>query len=111
MPSLEAKSIAVAVVQSDGRFLVGRRPSGVPLAGFAEFPGGKVEPGEEFGDTAVRECLEETGIEVCVCRQLCEMEYDYDHGRLVKIAMHSRYAPRRTSRLGARSGSREGVFS
>ena len=38
--------IAVAVVRYDGKFLIGRRPEGVPLAGLWEFPGGKVHAGE-----------------------------------------------------------------
>src|SRR5947209_7478611 len=56
--------IAIAVVEQDGRFLVGRRPAGVPLAGLSEFPGGKIEPQETAEAAAVRECFEETGIVV-----------------------------------------------
>ncbi|MBI3839784.1 MAG: NUDIX domain-containing protein, partial [Planctomycetia bacterium] len=53
--------IAVAVVEGDGKFLIGQRETGVPLAGLWEFPGGKVEPGEPAENAAIRECLEETG--------------------------------------------------
>src|SRR5437764_2006476 len=56
--------IAVAVVEKDGHFLVGQRPEGVSLAGLWEFPGGKIEPGESPEAAAVRECLEETGVDV-----------------------------------------------
>ena len=58
--------VAIAVVQHEGRFLVGTRPAGVPLAGLAEFPGGKVHAGEMPADAAARECLEESGLTVCV---------------------------------------------
>ena len=56
--------IAIAVVEHDGRFLIGQRPAGVPLAGLWEFPGGKIQPGETPEVAAVRECLEETGLSV-----------------------------------------------
>lgn len=61
-------TIAVAVVLHRGRVLVGRRAvDAVDAAGLAEFPGGKVEPGEAAADAAARECLEESGIRVWTC--------------------------------------------
>ncbi len=56
--------IAIAVVERDGQFLIGLRPEGESLAGYWEFPGGKLDPGEQAADAARRECLEETGLEV-----------------------------------------------
>jgi|SRR5262245_14812876 len=56
--------IAIAVVERDGWFLVGRRPEGVALAGLWEFPGGKIEQGESPETAAARECLEEAGVHV-----------------------------------------------
>ena len=38
--------VAAAVIQRDGKILIARRPAGKHLAGFWEFPGGKVSPGE-----------------------------------------------------------------
>ena len=40
-------------------YLLSQRPSGTHLAGAWEFPGGKVEPGEDPADTLVRELKEE----------------------------------------------------
>jgi 8-oxo-dGTP pyrophosphatase MutT (NUDIX family) len=64
-------AIAVAVVLVGRHVLVGRRSV---LAregpGLDEFPGGKVEPGEPGEAAAVRECREETGLEVTVLRAL-----------------------------------------
>ena len=60
MPTL----IAIAVVEHEGRFLIGQRPAGVTLAGLWEFPGGKMLRGETAEAAAVRECLEETGLQV-----------------------------------------------
>jgi mutator protein MutT len=80
--------IAVAVVEHDGRYLVGRRPEGVSLAGLWEFPGGKVEPGETAAEAAARECLEETGlaIEVGPAYELVEHEYEHASLRLTFFA-------------------------
>lgn len=56
--------VAAAVVIEDGRVLLTRRMEGQHLAGFWEFPGGKLEVGESPEAAVVRECREECGIEV-----------------------------------------------
>lgn len=55
---------AVALVDADGRVLIGQRPEGKQLAGLWEFPGGKVEPGERPEQALIRELDEELGIQV-----------------------------------------------
>lgn len=55
---------ACALVDADNRVLVAQRPAGKPMAGFWEFPGGKVEAGERPEETVIRELREELGIEV-----------------------------------------------
>jgi 8-oxo-dGTP diphosphatase len=72
----------VAVVRHQGQVLIGRRPQGVPLAGLWEFPGGKVEPGEDHAVAATRECREETGLAVGVRGELARVTHDYPHGRV-----------------------------
>ena len=74
--------IAVAVVSHDGQFLVGPRPPGVPLAGFWEFPGGKLQADESPAEAAVRECREETGLSIRVVGEYPSATHDYAHGRL-----------------------------
>ena len=83
-------SIATAVVEHNDRFLIGRRPPGVVLAGYWEFPGGKVHDGEAPDACAARECREEAGIEVDAISLLCECDYQYDHGRLHLQFFHCR---------------------
>jgi 8-oxo-dGTP diphosphatase len=55
---------ACALIDSDGRVLLARRPEGKPMAGLWEFPGGKVEAGERPEETLIRELREELGIAV-----------------------------------------------
>ena len=80
MTEFRRKTIGIAVVEYQGCYLIGTRPSGASLAGFAEFPGGKCEPGEEPSAAATRECLEETGLPVEVCELLTRRRYDYPYG-------------------------------
>jgi len=80
MPSPKPTPIAVAVVQHEGRVLIGRRPAGAPLAGLWEFPGGKVREGETAEQAAARECLEETGLVVRIVAALGEVVHQYGHG-------------------------------
>ncbi|MCE2483563.1 MAG: (deoxy)nucleoside triphosphate pyrophosphohydrolase [Alphaproteobacteria bacterium] len=55
---------ALALVDSDGRVLLARRPEGKPMTGLWEFPGGKVEADETPERTVVREAREELGVDV-----------------------------------------------
>jgi len=54
---------AAALVDSDGRILVQKRPVGRSMAGLWEFPGGKCEAGETPEAALIRELKEELGIE------------------------------------------------
>lgn len=56
--------VACALVDGDGRVLIGKRPAGKHLAGLWEFPGGKVEPGETPEACLIRELHEELGVQV-----------------------------------------------
>ncbi|MBX7190862.1 MAG: (deoxy)nucleoside triphosphate pyrophosphohydrolase [Sandaracinaceae bacterium] len=56
--------VAAAVVRDGERFLLTKRPSKGHLAGYWEFPGGKLEAGESPEVALVRECMEECGIDV-----------------------------------------------
>lgn len=86
------QSIAVAVVERDDQFLVGERPSGVALAGYAEFPGGKLREGESPAEAALRECREETGLVVEIIQPLGTVHHEYEQGSLVLHFFHCQLA-------------------
>jgi 8-oxo-dGTP diphosphatase len=56
--------VACALIDPDGRVLLGQRPPGKAMGGLWEFPGGKVDSGEIPEETLIRELREELGIEV-----------------------------------------------
>ncbi len=55
---------AAALIDTDGRVLLARRPEGKSMAGLWEFPGGKLNPGELPEAALTRELKEELGIDV-----------------------------------------------
>jgi 8-oxo-dGTP diphosphatase len=73
--------VAAAVIQrADGAFLLAQRPAGKVYAGYWEFPGGKIEPGEAADKALARELNEELGIEVARAYPWITRVYTYPHG-------------------------------
>lgn len=70
---------AAVVMRSDGAFLLACRPPGKPYAGYWEFPGGKVEPGERLEDALARELHEELGIDVVLATPWITRLFSYPH--------------------------------
>jgi 8-oxo-dGTP diphosphatase len=61
---LKSVWVAAAVIIAEGRVLLSQRRAGTHLAGAWEFPGGKVEAGEDPRATVTRELREELGVDV-----------------------------------------------
>ncbi len=76
------EQIAIAVVQDQDQFLAGPRGNDQVLAGYWEFPGGKIKPDETAEQAAIRECLEETGLHVQIVGQYPTVKHTYEHGTL-----------------------------
>lgn len=75
---------AAVILRPDGSYLLGQRPEGTPYAGWWEFPGGKVEPGESVRDALVRELQEELEITVTRAYPWLTRQFDYPHA-LVRL--------------------------
>ena len=58
-------------------FLIAQRQAGKHLAGYWEFPGGKVESGERPRDALRRELIEEISIEPIACEPFMQVYYRY----------------------------------
>lgn len=78
MTSETSIRVVAAVVERDGRLLLGRRPDDKRHGGLWEFPGGKIEPGEDAFAAARRELVEELAIEVLQVGALLLSEKDID---------------------------------
>jgi 8-oxo-dGTP diphosphatase len=70
-------TVVAAIIQRDGRILIGQRKDlgHHPLKW--EFPGGKLEPGETPEAALIRELQEELGIHARINRELMRYEYQY----------------------------------
>lgn len=74
--------VGIGLIRRGTQFLIRIRPEGTVYAGYWEFPGGKCEPGESPEAATVRECLEETGLEVRVVELRRIVEHRYPHGQV-----------------------------
>lgn len=73
---------AGVLLQPDGRYLLGQRGPDTVYAGYWEFPGGKVEPGESPAQALCRELEEELGIRVTHLRPWLRREHLYEHAHV-----------------------------
>lgn len=77
--------VAVGVlIRAEGDFLLTSRPVGKVYAGYWEFPGGKLEPGESVAQALQRELQEELGITIGPATPWRVEMVDYPHA-LVRL--------------------------
>ncbi len=77
---MKITDVAAAVIERpDGTFLLAQRPGGKPYPGYWEFPGGKIEPGEDPRAALTRELAEELGITVRAATPWITRVYAYTH--------------------------------
>jgi 8-oxo-dGTP diphosphatase len=70
--------VVAAIVEQDQRFLVTRRQPGVHLAGYWEFPGGKIGRDESHATALEREIREELDVDVEVGELAFETSHAYE---------------------------------
>ncbi len=74
--------VVAVLVDRQGRTLLAQRPTGKAYAGYWEFPGGKVEPGETLRAALTREIREELGVEIRNAFPWITRHFDYPHARV-----------------------------
>jgi len=75
--------VAAAIIFNNDQILIARRAPGKHLAGYWEFPGGKIEPGETPEACLIREIQEELGITIQVDSFLIENPYQYEEKQIL----------------------------
>jgi 8-oxo-dGTP diphosphatase len=74
---LRTLNVAIAIIRREDRVMICRRKDEDSFGGYWEFPGGKVEPGEDPAGAVVREIREELGCHVAITRALPRFLHDY----------------------------------
>ncbi|MCC6390277.1 MAG: (deoxy)nucleoside triphosphate pyrophosphohydrolase [Bryobacterales bacterium] len=72
--------VVAALIEKDGKLLIGQRKAGARHEFKWEFPGGKVEQGESPRAALARELREELGIEATVGKEITRYEFNYPKG-------------------------------
>ena len=74
--------LAAIIVEKD-RILIARRRAGKHLSGFWEFPGGKLEEGENDHSCLRREIKEEMAVDIKVIKHFMNNEHSYGENQIL----------------------------
>ena len=79
------KRVAAAVIMQNGSILICQRTRHQPFPLQWEFPGGKIEEGEQPRDALRRELDEELGIDAEIQDEVARVQHDYKNGNSVEL--------------------------
>ena len=77
--------VVVGVIERDDLILVGQRRAGDRFQFKWEFPGGKIEEGEQSRDALRRELEEEIGIDARIGNEVARLQHSYKNGGAVEL--------------------------
>ena len=79
------KRVVAALIRKDSKILACQRTRHQPMPLKWEFPGGKIEDGEQPRDALRRELDEELGIDAKVGDEVARIQHDYKNGGSVEL--------------------------
>jgi len=79
------KRVVAALIVHDGQILACQRTRHQPMPLKWEFPGGKIEEGEQPRDALRRELEEELGIEATIGNEVARLTHHYPNGGAVEL--------------------------
>lgn len=83
--------VTAGLIWRDGLLLITKRPPGTDLAGFWEFPGGKLEPRETLEACLEREIQEELDLGVRAAGHFMSVRHEYASKRITLHVFHCTY--------------------
>lgn len=83
--------VVCGVISNAGKIFIARRKPEKSMGGFWEFPGGKVEEGEDFRNALARELEEELGMKVEVSEHLITNNHEYQEFKIELIAYRCKF--------------------
>jgi len=93
--------VAAVLRDAQQRVLIAQRPPGKHMAGYWEFPGGKLAAGESSPQALARELDEELGITLRRCHPLLQLRHDYADRRVeLEVFVVDEYAGEPSGREG-----------
>ena len=79
------RQVVAALILRDGKILICQRTKHQPMPLKWEFPGGKIEEGEQPRDALRRELEEEIGIDARIGNEVARMQHNYKNGGAVEL--------------------------
>lgn len=82
------KQVVAALILKDGKVLICQRTRHQTMPLKWEFPGGKIEEGEQPRDALRRELDEELGIDAKIGEEVARIRHEYSGGRTVELRFY-----------------------
>jgi len=88
-PSPSVKRVVAALIFKDDQILVCQRTRHQTMPLKWEFPGGKIEEGEQPLDALHRELNEELGIDATIGEEVARIRHEYKNGSAVELRFYA----------------------
>jgi 8-oxo-dGTP diphosphatase len=82
------KRVVAALIWKDGKLLICQRTRHQPMPLKWEFPGGKIEEGEQPRDALRRELDEELGIAAVIGDEVARIRHEYPNGNSIELRFY-----------------------